>query len=243
MNTQTNNQRELVRVDMHCHTHLSSDSLNNPRKLVMVAAARGLGALCITDHNGIASALALAGMPDLPIKVIPSEEIKTAEGELIGYFLSELVPRGLSPEETARRIRGQGGLVCVPHPFDSMRTGSRLRTPALHRLVEAGLIDIIEVFNSRSIIPDDNAQALRFAREHGLAMSAGSDAHTLLEVGRAYVEMPPFTTAQEFLASLRSGTIYGTLSSRFVHLGSTWARVAKAAPIVGKRYKWHGMVR
>src|SRR5919108_4608577 len=89
-----------MKVDMHCHTRLSKDSLNDPRRLVQVAAERGLGALCVTDHNGLANALALSRMPDLPIKVIPSEEAKTSGGEIIGYFLSELVPKGLTPEQT-----------------------------------------------------------------------------------------------------------------------------------------------
>jgi hypothetical protein len=220
---------------MHCHTRLSKDSLNNPRKLVETAAARGLGALCVTDHNALANALALSRLPDLPVRVIPSEEVKSNEGEIIGYFLSELVPKGLSPEETVRRIKGQGGLVCVPHPFDSMRTGSRLRTPALERLVEAGLVDIIEVFNARAVNAEDNQRALDYAREHGLAMSAGSDAHTLVEVGRAYAEIPPFSTPAEFLAGLRAGRVHGTLSSRLIHLGSTWARVAKTIPGVPRQ--------
>jgi hypothetical protein len=111
-----------------------------------------------------------------------------------------------------------------------MRTGSRLRTPALERLVEAGLVDILEVFNARAVNAEDNQRALDYAREHGLAMSAGSDAHTLVEVGRAYAEIPPFSTPAEFLAGLRAGRVHGTLSSRLIHLGSTWARVAKTIP-------------
>jgi predicted metal-dependent phosphoesterase TrpH len=222
---------------MHSHTRLSSDSLNDPRKLVETAAERGLGGLCVTDHNQLANALALSQMPDLPIKVIASEEAKSNEGEIIGYFLTEMVPKGLSPEETARRIRGQGGLVCVPHPFDTLRTASRLKTPALYRLVEAGLVDIIEVLNARSIKLEDNERAVEFAREHGLAMSAGSDAHTLMEVGRAYVEMPDFEGPEGFLASLRNGSVHGRLSSKLIHFGSTWARVAKAIPVVGERWR------
>lgn len=217
----------LIKVDMHCHTRLSKDSLNDPRRLVEVAAERGLGALCVTDHNGLANALALSHMSDLPIRVIPSEEVKSSEGEIIGYFLSELVPKGLTPEETVRRIKGQGGLVCVPHPFDTMRTASRLTTPALDRLVQAGLVDILEVFNSRAVNAADNDRARAYAKEHGLSMSGGSDAHTLVEVGRAYAEIPPFTTPQEFLAGLRVGKVHGTLSGRLIHLGSTWAKVAK----------------
>jgi predicted metal-dependent phosphoesterase TrpH len=225
-----------IRVDMHCHTRLSADSLNHPRKLVETAAARGIGALCVTDHNALANALALSRLPDLPIKVIPSEEVKTSEGEIIGYFLTELVPKGLSPEETVKRIKGQGGLVCVPHPFDSMRSASRLRTPALERLVAAGLVDILEVFNARAARSEDNDRALAFAREYGLPMSAGSDAHTLVEVGRAYVEMGTFETPEEFLASIRAGKPGGVLSSTLIHLGSTWARVVKSLPGVSTKF-------
>jgi predicted metal-dependent phosphoesterase TrpH len=221
------NPPNWIKVDMHCHTRLSADSLNDPLRLVRTAAERGIGAICVTDHNGLANALALSQMPDLPIKVIPSEEVKTSEGEIIGYFLSELVPKGLTPEETVKRIKGQGGLVAVPHPFDGMRTASRLKTPALDRLVQAGMVDILEVFNARAVNPEDNDRALEYARKHNLTMSAGSDAHTLVEVGRAYMEVPPFDTAEEFLAALRQGKVNGILSSRLIHLGSTWARVAK----------------
>ncbi len=219
---------------MHCHTRLSKDSLNDPRKLAQVAAERGLGALCVTDHNMLANSLALSRMADLPVKVIASEEVKSSEGEIIGYFLSELVPKGLSPEETVKRIKGQGGLVGIPHPFDTMRSGSRIQTPALDRLVQAGLVDILEVFNARAVKAADNERALEYAREHDLAMSAGSDAHTLVEVGRAYAEVAPFSTPAEFLAGLRAGNVHGNLSSRFIHLGSTWARVARTIPGVGK---------
>ena len=222
---------------MHCHTRLSKDSLNDPRRLVETAASRGIGALCVTDHNELKNALALSRLPDLPIKVIPSEEVKSSEGEIIGYFLTELVPKGLSPEETVKRIKGQGGLVCVPHPFDTMRTASRLQTPALDRLVRSGQVDILEVFNARSVSPDDNRRALEYAQTHELAMSAGSDAHTLMEVGRAYMEVPHFSTPEEFLAALRQGKVNGILSSRLIHLGSTWARVAKKLPVVGSRVR------
>ena len=234
MNGANNN---LIKVDMHCHTRLSKDSLNDPRKLAYAAAEKGLGALCVTDHNGLANALALSQMDDLPLRIIPSEEVKSSEGEIIGYFLSELVPRGLTPEETVKRIKGQGGLVGVPHPFDSMRTASRLKTPALDRLVQAGMIDILEVFNARAVRGEDNDTALQYARKHNLAMSAGSDAHTLVEVGRAYVEVPPFSTPQEFLAGLRSGKVNGILSSRLIHLGSTWATLVKQIPVIGDRFR------
>ncbi len=219
---------------MHSHTRLSKDSLNNPRRLVETAAERGLQALCVTDHNGLANALALAALPDLPLKVIPSEEIKTAEGEIIGYFLQELIPKGLGPEETVARIHAQGGLAGVPHPFDRARSGSRLQTPALDRLVAAGQIDILEVFNARATWPDDNRRALAYARRHHLPMSAGSDAHTLYEVGRAYVEVPPFETPAEFLAALRRGRVHGRLSPAVIHVSSKWAGAMKILRLAGR---------
>ena len=117
-----------MKVDMHCHTRLSKDSLNDPRRLVQVAAERGLGALCVTDHNGLANALALSRMPDLPIRVVPSEEVKTSEGEIIGYFLSELVPKGLSPEETLIIKLGRAimlepvGVLHLPQKADEQST-------------------------------------------------------------------------------------------------------------------------
>jgi predicted metal-dependent phosphoesterase TrpH len=221
------NGNNLIRVDMHSHTRLSKDSLNNPRKLVEVAASRGLGALCVTDHNALANALSLSRMSDLPIKVVPSEEVKTSEGEIIGYFLSEAIPKGLTPEETVKRIKGQGGLVCVPHPFDTLRTSSKLTTEALDRLVQAGLVDILEVLNARCIKAEDNQLALDYARKHNLLMSAGSDAHTLMEVGRAYVQVPPFDTPTDFLSALKQGKIGGHRSSQLIHIGSTWAKVVK----------------
>jgi predicted metal-dependent phosphoesterase TrpH len=223
------------KVDMHSHTRLSKDSLNDPRLLIETAAAHGLQALCVTDHNGLANALALSRLPDLPIMVVPSEEVKTSEGEIIGWFLQELIPKGLTPEETVRRIKEQGGIVGVPHPFDRARNSSRLQTPALERLVAAGLVDAIEVFNARTTLPAHNAEALEFARAHGLAMSAGSDAHTLWEVGRAYVEMPPFRTPAEFLASLRQGRVGGALSPALVHVSSRWAVIAKKLRLADSR--------
>nr|AIA15399.1 PHP-associated [uncultured bacterium] len=222
------------KVDMHSHTRLSKDSLNDPRQLVEAAAKHGLQALCVTDHNGLANALALSRLPDLPIVVVPSEEVKSKEGEIIGYFLGELVPKGLSPEETAQRIRDQGGIVGVPHPFDRARSGSRLQTPALERLVAAGLVDVLEVFNARATFAEDNLRALEFARQHGLPMSAGSDAHTLVEVGRAYVEVPPFSNAEEFLAGLRQSEVQGKLSSGLIHVSSKWATFMKAVGLARK---------
>ncbi len=131
----------------------------------------------------------------------------------------EEVPGGLSPEETVARIKEQGGLVGIPHPFDSQR--GALQQEAVRRL--RGQIDFMETLNARVFFGSANRRAEAFARELGLARSAGSDAHSLGEVGRAYVEMAEFQDAQSFLKALRQGRLVGRLSGPWVHLWSRWA--------------------
>lgn len=159
-----------------------------------------------------------------PFKVILSEEIKTSRGEIIGYFLRERIPKGLSPAETVRAIKSQGGLVCIPHPFDRFR-GSRLKLEAMLEILPD--IDIIEAFNARTTLIRDSAKAKSFAEKYRLAVSAGSDAHVLQEIGQTYVEMPPFETKEEFLESLRRGKIVATRSNPWVHLASGWSKIKK----------------
>ena len=168
----------------------------------------------------------MSRLPDLPIKVIPSEEVKTSEGEIIGYFLTELVPKGLSPEETVKRIKGQGGLVAVPHPFDSLRTGSRIQTPALERLVEAGLVDILEVLNARSIDPEDNRKALELRPEARPAHVGRLRRAHPYGSGPRLRRSAALRRAQQFLAALRKGNSRRHRSSKLIHITSTWAKVA-----------------
>jgi hypothetical protein len=188
----------------------------------------GINCLAISDHNTIAGALKLHEMA--PFKVIVAEEIKTSVGELMGLFLAEEIPKGLAPEETIARIRSQGGLVGIPHPFGrylhlSFRRERRnLLSPEI-----LPQVDIIEVFNSRNLSPNSSTKARTLAQKYGLAASAGSDAHTLAEIGKAYVEMPEFRGPDDFLESLSQGTIFGRNSSPLVHLASTWAKLRKGS--------------
>lgn len=191
-------------------------------QVLLWANRRQLGALAITDHNTIAAALALR--EQAPIPIIVGEEIRTTRGEIIGLFLQEEIPPDLSPAETVRRIREQGGLVYVPHPCDRVRH-SALEPEALREIIAQ--VDIIEVLNARVTLAADNHQAGELARAHHLRMGAGSDAHQGHEIGRAYVEMPPFEDAASFMQSLSQGRVIGRLSSPLVHVGSTWARLAK----------------
>src|SRR3990172_9384006 len=167
-------------------------------------------------HNTIRGALAVQAIA--PFTVIVGEEIRSREGEIIGLFLREEVPAGLTAEETIARIRAQSGLVSLPHPLDRYRGG--VGADGLARL--APLVDIVEVMNARTTVGRDNDEAARLAAEHGLAGVAVSDAHSPWELGRAYVEPPDLRGPQEFLEALRRGRC-GRPSTPLVHLISRYA--------------------
>jgi predicted metal-dependent phosphoesterase TrpH len=159
--------------------------------------------------------------PDL---VIVGEEIKTNVGEIIAYFLEEEVPKGLRLQEAIARVREQGGVVGVPHPLDRLRREAMGLT---HLLTIVGQVDLLEVFNARTVFASDNCRARDVARERGLLATAGSDAHIAWEIGHAYVEMPAFNDKEEFLHSLAQGQIVGQLTIPLIHLASTWAKLIK----------------
>jgi hypothetical protein len=195
----------LVRVDCHSHTMWSGDSTTTEDELVEAVAATGIDVLCITDHHAIDGARQLRDA--LPCHVIVGEEIRSTQGEIIGLFLEERVPFGLTPAETATRIREQGGLVYIPHPFDPMRRN--LVESALALLAEEGLVDAIEVRNAKTSLESLNRRASEFAAVHDLAAGAGSDAHVPDAIGSAYVEMDDFQDAPSFLAALHTATVVG----------------------------------
>lgn len=209
-----------LRVDMHIHTRLSFDCLSRPDAVVARAEALGLGRICITDHNEIEAALDLAER--FPARVIPGEEVKTAEGvDITGLYLREWIPKGTPARETCELIREQGGLVYVPHPFAGGKGGGGRILPEV-----ADLVDIVEGFNARLHDPALNRRARTWAEERGLPLGAGSDAHTLAEIGNGTVEVPPFHNRPAGLRNaLRHGTVRGREASRLVHLASTFAKL------------------
>lgn len=213
---------ESLRIDMHLHTSRSFDSLSDPEAVLRNALARGIDRICVTDHNEISAALEL--QERYPDRVIVGEEVKTGEGvDVIGLFLRERIPKGTPARETCERIRAQGGLVYVPHPFAGGKGGGGRILPEI-----ADLVDVVEGFNARIHFRRLNEAAVAWAEERGLALGAGSDAHTLREVGRAYVEVPAHEAGPAaLLAALRQGRIVGRLSSWAVHLGSTYAKLDK----------------
>jgi hypothetical protein len=188
----------------------------------------GINCLAVADHNTIEGALKLKGMA--PFKVIIAEEIMTSTGELMGLFLTKVIPKGLSPQETIAQIKNQGGLVGIPHPFGRPAFLSlRVKPSNLLSGEILSQVDIIEVFNSRTPFPGSSAKAQSLALKYRLPASAGSDAHTLSEIGRAYVEMPEFNSPSDFLNSLSRGKIFGGRSNPLVHFASTWARIRKCS--------------
>lgn len=220
-----------MRVDLHVHTCYSPDSLTPLEGVIEVAHRRGLDKVAITDHNRLEGALRLRKMA--PELVIVGEEIRTTEGELLCFFLEEEIPGGLSPEETIARVRDQEGVVGVSHPLDPIR-GEAMGGGTLARI--RGQLDCAEVFNARCLLPAHNRRVTTWAAKLGLPGTAGSDAHHLLEVGRAYVEMPPFTNGDDFLEKLAQGRVRGRLSPMWVHFFSTWAKIRKCTSSQEKRY-------
>ncbi|HEY5873595.1 MAG TPA: glycosyltransferase [Gaiellaceae bacterium] len=197
--------RELITIDLHLHTDWSHDCSIPAEDLLDHAEEVGLGGIAVTDHNvfgGALEAVELARTRDLV--VIPGEEVKTDnQGEVIGLFLEEEIPRGMSFADTIDAIREQGGLVYLPHPFDRMHA---IPDPAtIHRHLAE--IDVLEVYNARLLRDSFNDEALRFARKYRLLQGAGSDAHVLQGVGTGVVRMRRFDGPEEFLLSLRSAEI------------------------------------
>ena len=197
--------RPWIVADLHMHTHWSHDCSIEVDELLDHAEAEGLGAIAVTDHNVFGGAVeAVEKARGRTLVVIPGEEVKTDDqGEVIGLFLREEIPRGMSFEETVAAIREQDGIVYLPHPFDRMHA---IPFPAtLHRHLHE--IDVLEVYNARLLFEGYNDEALRFARKYGLPMGAGSDAHVLQGVGTGALRMRAFDGPEEFMLSLHTAEV------------------------------------
>lgn len=213
----------MLTADLHVHTCFSPDSVSTPEEIVRRCLEIGINCLAVTDHNTISGALEMKRIA--PFTVIVGEEMRTTDGEIIGLFLSEEVPRGLSPEETVARIKGQGGLVCIPHPHDRFRPLSCLRRDALERIMPD--VDLIEVYNSRTWLQRDSARAKQLAQDLGVPGTAGSDAHVVREVGKTYVELPEFDGADGFRTAIAQGQVFGQKTSTLVHFYNVRNRITK----------------
>ena len=211
------------RGDFHMHTHFSHDCLPTPEALVERCLRVSLNCIAVTDHNSLEGGRAAQRIA--PFTVIVGAEVKSTAGEITGLFLQEDVPAGLDPVETARRIKEQDALVSVPHPFTGMGRSALDRDTATDLLP---YIDIVEGFNARTMRASDNADARRFAAEHGLPVTAVSDAHTARELGRTFTEFQDFDgTPEGFRQALAEAMLTESPAGAFVHIYTTLNKLVR----------------
>ncbi|MGB8983526.1 MAG: PHP domain-containing protein [Anaerolineales bacterium] len=211
-----------LRVEFHCHTIYSKDSLTRPRALVEACRRKGIDRVVVTDHNTIAGAQVAQSLD--PQRVIVGEEIMTTRGEILAAFVMEEIPRGLTPQETIRRLKDQGAFISVSHPFDRWRNGAWQEADLLEILPE---VDAIEVYNSRCMQPRFNLEARRFAEKHEIAGTVGSDAHAAFELGRSLLLLEPFEDPQGLRNVIRTGRPLVRRSPAWFHLASRYAVLYK----------------
>lgn len=212
----------MLKVEFHCHTYASKDSLTRPLDLVKAARHKRLDRLIISDHNSIWGALeAQAIDPEL---IIVGEEIMTTKGEILASFVKEEIPAGLSPQETIKRLKEQGAFISVSHPFDELREGGWRENDLLEIIP---FVDAIEVYNSRCMFPRFNRNARMFAEKHNLPGTVGSDAHAAFEVGRSLLLLDQFSGPEEMRAVIRRGVQQVKWSPWWFHLTSRYASTKK----------------
>jgi predicted metal-dependent phosphoesterase TrpH len=209
-------------VEFHTHTNASKDSLTQPADLIAAARRKGIDRLVITDHNTIAGARAAQSL-DSEL-VIVGEEIMTTRGEILAAFVTEEISPGLPPKEVIHMLRDQGAFISVSHPFDRMRSGAWKEADLLEILP---LVDAIEVFNSRCMLPIYNRDAHRFADKHNVPGTVGSDAHAAFEVGRSLLRLEPFDSPDGLRKVIRSGQPIMKWSPPWFHFTSRYATVTK----------------
>jgi len=212
----------MLRVEFHCHTNASKDSLTTPRELVDACRRKGIDRVIVTDHNSIAGARAAQALD--PELVIVGEEIMTTRGEILAAYVTEEIPAKLSPQETIKRLRDQGAFISVSHPFDEFRSGGWKLTDLLEIVP---LVDAIEVYNSRCMLPRFNREARQFAEKHDIAGTVGSDAHASFELGRSLLLLDPFEGPDEMRNVVRKGVPKTRWSPPWFHFSSRYATVSK----------------
>jgi predicted metal-dependent phosphoesterase TrpH len=225
MDELTEDASALMRMDLHLHTGGSWDCLSDPERVLERARSLGFHRIAMTDHNRLDVALRMA--EKYPDEIIPGEEVKTAEKiDVIGLYLTENIPKGTPARETIERIREQGGIPYLPHPYAGGKGGGGKFAEEF-----GPLVDIVEVFNARVHPGRLNGPAEELAQRLGKLRGAGSDAHTLFELGGACVTLPRHANEPAaFLEAMASSVVEGTTSSNLVHLCSTWAKVRKKLP-------------
>ena len=212
----------MLRVEFHCHTIASKDSITRPHHLVDACRRKVIDRVVVTDHNTIAGARAAQALD--PERVIVGEEIMTTRGEILAAFVTEEIPAGLSPQETILRLKDQSAFISVSHPFDRFRKGAWHEEDLLEILP---YVDAIEVYNSRCMSPRFNREARQFAERHDLAGTVGSDAHAAFELGRSVLLLKPFDGPEEMRKVIRRGIPLVRWSPPWFHLISRYASIRR----------------
>jgi hypothetical protein len=212
----------MIRLEFHCHTYASKDSLALPADLISAARRKGIDRVVVTDHNSIAGAREAQALD--PELIIVGEEIMTTKGEILAAFVLEEIPARLSPQETIARLKEQGSFISVSHPFDELREGGWMENDLLEILP---FVDAIEVYNSRCMFPRFNRLAREFAERHNIAGTVGSDAHAAFEVGRSLLLLDQFTGAEGLRKVIREAKMRVKWSPWWFHLISRYASMKK----------------
>jgi predicted metal-dependent phosphoesterase TrpH len=214
-----------LKVEFHCHTQFSPDSLTTPNDLVQMARKKGLDRVVVTDHNTIRGALAARELD--PERIIVGEEVMTTRGELLASFVSKEVPKGLEPMEAIALLRKQNAFISVSHPFDWARHGW------LPKDLNAILpyVDALEILNARCFDHKLNLRAGLCATENDIPGTAGSDAHLARELGTAFLELPSFSNSDELRNVIRIGIVQGGRSPIWVRFGSLFAKLRKMSVV------------
>ena len=213
--------KNILKIEFHCHTIFSPDSISFLEGLIEAAQTKGIDRLVITDHNTIRGAVVAKQMA--PELIIIGEEVRTSKGDMIGVFVKEEVPRGLSPARTIELLRSQDAFIIAAHPFDRYRSGWEM-CDLLEILPH---VDAIEIFNALCISPEFNTMAGRFAAEYGVPGVVGSDAHAVSDVGRAAMFLPYFEKASELRQVIPHGTHQAARAPFGSRFASVYARTAK----------------
>ena len=214
---------QFLKADLHVHSYRSNDSCSTPSAIVSRSLKTGINCLAITDHNTIDGALEIQTIA--PFTVIIGEEIKSSGGEIIGLFLDEVIPPGLTPLETAKAIKAQSGLVMAPHPFDRVRS-SALGLKGFHEIIS--YLDLIETFNGRNWLNSSDLKATELSLKYNLGAVTVTDSHSTLELGRSYNLMPQFDgTPSGLLTSLTKSKAIMARSRFITRLAPLSAKIRK----------------
>lgn len=212
----------MIRVEFHCHTSYSKDSLTDPDALLEAARRKRIDRVVITDHNTIIGARIAQSLD--PQRIIVGEEIMTTKGEILAAFVTENVSPMLTPGETIKQLREQGAFISVSHPFDVWRKGGWKEDDLLEIIPD---VDAIEIYNSRCMLPSFNRRAFDFALRHNLNGTVGSDAHTVYELGRSTVNLDLFNSPDELRKSIQTAVLVTRWSPPWIHLTSRYAALRK----------------